>query len=441
MTPDLRRQAIFAIGIVLLLAGFFLPAIVNRQPILYSDSVGYFHSGYAAIKEIKSAFDAHKSGHASAEPALTSPQKDGATTARSVYYGLGYVASYWLGGVWTLPFAQVWLALTCLLLAAWRAIRLEPVSWFAALAGVVFLTGLNFFAVTVMPDLFAGLMLLGAGVILAYGPKLSRPEYGFWLAVIAAACLFHKAHLAILGLVVLAAAGFLWRRWRDLLLLTGVGLVALAGHYAVDLTVRAMTGSWPIPTPFALARLVGDGTAEPYLARACPTRHFTTCDYLSKMPMRENDFLWPRDPQKSVMGGASRETRIAIAAESDAIVWGTVTAYPLEVSQAAARNVLTQLGDVGITEFALLPTDDVAPIPMLRWALDHYRSTAIAGGTMPLQAISAWMRAVYFSALLGIGLLIWRRRPGGGGGTQLRAGSAGRDRRQRGDLRRDFRGV
>lgn len=88
-------------------------------------------------------------------------------------------------------------------------------------------------------------------------------------------------------------------------------------------------------------------------------------------------------------------------------------AYPGEELAAAAHNVLTQLGDVGVSEFALLPSDDVAPIPVLRWALDHYRSTAIAQGTMPLEAISAFIRAVYFSALLGIGMLIWRRRPGG----------------------------
>ena len=414
MNPDMQRRAFHGIGIALLVIGFLLPALINRQPILYPDSVGYFHSGYAAIKQAKSVVDGHRAGHAPSGPALASQQKDGITTARSVYYGLTYVASYWLAGVWALPFAQMLLALACLMLAARHAIRLDEISWFAALAAIVFLTGLNFFAVTVMPDLFAGLMLLGVAVILAYGRGLSRLEYGFWLAVIAVACLFHKAHLAILALVVVVTAAFLWRRWRDLLLLAGAGLIAFAGHFAVDLAVGEVTGKWPIQTPFALARLVGDGTAELYLERSCPTRHFATCDYLSKMPMRENDFLWSRDPEKSVMGLANRQTRAAIAAESDAIVWGTLMAYPLEELAAAAHNVLTQLGDVGVSEFALLPSDDVAPIPILRWALDHYRSTAIANGAMPLQAISAFMRAVYFSALLGIGMLIWRRRPGGG---------------------------
>ena len=136
MNPDMQRRAFHGIGVVILLIGLLLPALINRQPILYSDSVGYFHSGYAAVKQAKSAFDAHRAGHAPSRPALASQQKDGITTARSVYYGLTYVASYWLAGVWALPFAQVLLALACLMLAALHAIRLDELSWFAALAAI-----------------------------------------------------------------------------------------------------------------------------------------------------------------------------------------------------------------------------------------------------------------------------------------------------------------
>ena len=118
MNPDMQHRAFHGIGIAILVIGLLLPALINRQPILYSDSVGYFHSGYAAVKQAKSAFDAHRAGHAPSRPALASQQKDGITTARSVYYGLTYVASYWLAGVWALPFAQVLLALACLMLAA-----------------------------------------------------------------------------------------------------------------------------------------------------------------------------------------------------------------------------------------------------------------------------------------------------------------------------------
>ncbi len=83
--------------------------------------------------------------------------------------------------------------------------------WFAAMAGIVLLTGLNIFAVAAMPDVFAGLMLLAVAMVLAYAPDLPRLEYAFWLAVIAIACLYHKAHLAILAVVMVAAAPFVWR--------------------------------------------------------------------------------------------------------------------------------------------------------------------------------------------------------------------------------------
>jgi hypothetical protein len=170
-----------------------------------------------------------------------------------------------------------------------------------------------------------------------------------------------------------------------------------------------VTGKPPISTPFVLARLIGDGTAEQYLRDVCPKRNFATCAYLEKMPMTENDFLWSRDPGKSVIGTADRDTRIAIAAESNAIVMGTLQAYPAQEAAAAVGNVLHQLGDVGVTEYGLTPKDDVAPIPMLAWALDHYRGTGIAQGWMPLKEISVVMRSIYFAALVGIGMMLWRR--------------------------------
>jgi len=407
-------RAIWLAGLALLLVGLLLPAFVNRQPIMYPDSVGYFHSGYAAVKQGKSILDSRRAGHESSAPALTRQQSDGITTARSVYYGLTYVVGYWLGGVWALALEQALMALACLVLAARHAVPLDPLRRIAVLGAVVLLTGLNFFAVTAMPDLFAGLMLLSVAVVLTYASQLPRLEYAFWLGVIALACLYHKAHLAILAVTLAVAAPFLWRRHgRDLLLLAGAGLVAWVGHVAVDATITQMTGRPPIQTPFVLARLIGDGTAERYLRDVCPKRNLATCAFLDKMPMTENDFLWSREPDRSVMGGADRETRTAIAAEANAIVLGTLAAYPAEEAAAAAGNVMRQLGDVGVSEYGLTPKDEVAPIPMLAWALDHYAKTGIAQGWMPLAEISVLMRSIYFAALVGIGMMLWQRGRGG----------------------------
>ncbi|HEY4275546.1 MAG TPA: hypothetical protein VGM68_08690 [Rhizomicrobium sp.] len=411
-----RRGAIWAAGCVLLMIVLFLPAWINRQPVLYPDSVGYFHAGYAAAKQVKHEADIHvRHRPAATAPVLTRQQSEGVATARSVYYGAIFVAGYVLGGVWALALGQVLLTLACLVLAGRRAIALAPLPLMGALCAIALLTGLNIFAVTAMPDVFAGLMLLSMVMLLVHGRELPRWENAFWLAVVLLACLFHKAHLAILALTLAASLllPFVRREGlRAFLLLAGAGLVALGGHYAVDLAVRQATGKWPVSTPFALARMVGDGTAEQYLRDVCPTRHFATCAYVSRMPMTENDFLWSHDPDVGVMGVAPAETRAAIAGEANAIVLGTLTAYPLEQVAATTRNVMTQLGDVGVREYRLLPTDTIATIPMLRWALDRYAASGIAQGWFPLDEISILMRAVYFAALIGIGTLLWRRRGG-----------------------------
>ena len=406
-------RAIWLAGLALLLVGLLLPALVNRQPIMYPDSVGYFHSGYAAIKQARSGLDAHLGVQAPSAPALTHQQADGVTTARSVYYGLTYVVGYLLGGVWALALGQALVALACLVLAARHCVPLDPLRRIAALAAVVVLTGLNFFVVAAMPDLFAGLMLLGVAVVLAYAPQMRRLEYAFWLGLIALACLYHKAHLAILAGTLILAAPLVWRRrGRDLLLLAGAGLLAWVGHFAVDVAVARATGKPPISPPFLLARLVGDGTAERYLRDVCPRQKLATCAYLDKMPMTENDFLWSHDPDRAVMGGPDREARAAVAAEANLIVLGTLAAYPGEEAAAAIRNVMRQLGDVGVSEYGLVPKDEVAPIPMLAWALDHYAKTGIAQGWMPLAEISVLMRSVYFAALVGIGMMLWQRGRG-----------------------------
>ena len=402
-----------AVGALLLLAALLLPAILNGVPIFYSDSVGYFHSGYAALEQLKAMFDAWRP-HVSGALPLAEQEHTAIGTARSVYYGVPLVASYWAGGMWAFALAQVLATASALMLAARHAMGhstgLGRREMFVLCALALF-TGLNVFAVTALPDLWAGLMLLGVAMILAYARGLSRLEYGFWLIAILAAALFHKALLAILALTLLVAAPFLWRaRGRELALLAAAALLALLGHGAVDWTVARLTGKPVVPVPFLLARMVGDGTAEPYLKETCPVRHYATCAYLGRMPMPENDFLWSRDPARSVMATATPATRAAIAGEANAIAMGVIWRDPAGVAVAAVKNAFRQFADVGVGELATLPHDDVQPIRYLRYGLERYGHSAIAQGRMPLSALSAMMRAVYFASLLGALTLLFRRR-------------------------------
>ncbi len=421
-----RLSAVSVLGAVLLLAALSVPMLWNRQPVLYSDSIGYFHSGYAVAREagavIQNLTLRAGAGSAASSPptasALAYQERDGISTARSVYYGILYALSIGFGNVWGLPVLQVLLAAACLMLAARRSLALDRARTFLLLIVIALFAGLGFFAGTVMPDLFAGLMLLAAAMVIAYAPDLSRIEYAFWLLVVLMACLFHKSHLEILALALAAGLCFSFvrrKRARAAIWLAGVGVLALLAHLAVDVAVKNLTGRWPISTPFLLARLVGDGTAEAYLRQECPGRHFVTCDYLGRMPMTENDFLWSRDPKLSVMGTASAATRRAIAAESGAIVIGTLLRYPFEEAKAEGVNVVRQFFDVGVEEFALLPQDRIAPIPALRPVIAAYGQSAIAKGAMPLSAISLVMQLIYVAALAGLCIALMMRAVEGPG--------------------------
>ena len=126
--------------------------------------------------------------------------------------------------------------------------------------------------------------------------------------------------------------------------------------------------------------------------------------------MRENDFLWSRDPAKSVMNTASGDVRAAIAAENLAVSLGTIRAFPGAVLMAAIGNITRTFLSPGITEFGLVPSDDISPISMLDWMLERYHQSRIANGTMPLVTISLVLRLVYFAALAGALLLLLRAR-------------------------------
>jgi len=58
----------------------------------------------------------------------------------------------------------------------------------AVLAAV---TSAPFYASLLMPDLFAGVLILGGAVLLVSGSALARSDYGAWFLLLTAAMSFH----------------------------------------------------------------------------------------------------------------------------------------------------------------------------------------------------------------------------------------------------------
>jgi hypothetical protein len=397
-----------SIGALVLLT--ILAASLSGGPILFPDSVGYFHAGFSALSHLPTIIGPH---HGSAGMPLAVEASDGISTARSVYYGLLYVATFTAGGEWALPILQAALCAVALWLSLRRIAVFENWRGPALLVAIFAVTGLAVFCAAAMPDVFAGLMLLAIAMIVTYGSAMAWPEYLFWLAMTLSGCLFHRG-LLIVFVVTLAVCALAThrQRGRQLLALAMVGWLAFAAHLAVDFVVKKMSGDWPIQTPFLLARFVGDGTVKPFLERRCPITHYELCRFAHRMPMSENEFLWGDSAAKSVMGPANKILRQRIAAEAPSIEVGVIKTFPIRQSAITAENVLAQIFDVGVVAYEQKPTlSQDRPATPLHSVIARYlhRNMDRAAGFLRVQ--SAMMFAAYLLSVIGcLALLVIRSR-------------------------------
>lgn len=222
-----------------------LPAIYNRFPMLFPDTSAYLDVAFS----------------------------DAWTLDRSGFYGLALkpfvtvfepVAALWTG------LAVQLLAIAAILIAATR--RVWPHGGAAASVGIVamvaLLSSLPWHAAQLMPDAFAGPLVLVTW--LAASRNVAEPGTPLlWLAAVLMA-LFHFTYLAIapaVALITLAAA------WRSGVAVHEVGkrlLVLIVAVAAVSASHVAVNGSkfdrWevsPMGSMFLFARLYEDGLVQP----------------------------------------------------------------------------------------------------------------------------------------------------------------------------------
>ncbi|WP_313535043.1 hypothetical protein [Sphingomonas sp.] len=412
-----RTDVLFALIALLL---FLVPAAINRSPILYPDSVGYFQAGKAATSAAHIPLSAHPTtvpGQSGPSAKMGIDTEDGVSDARSVYYGAAFALSWAVAGVWALPVLQALLCVLAIYAALGRMAPDAPrtLRW-AVVAGIGLIGGAGIFATTVMPDVFAGLMILAVAMIAIYRATLTRTELLAWLALGVAAILFHKSHL-LLALGMLAALFLLGlvthrQRWASLGLIALLIVAGGLGQLAFGLAARH-AGLTVYSPPFVMARLIGDRTAEKYLRETCPQTHYATCRFLPRMPMTENEFLWSGDGSAVSFATLSAAEKARICDEQWPIVLGTLRSHGLEQLGKSLTGVFRQIATVGVTEYGLMPRD--ALTTLLHPDIQAYHRSGIGHHTMPLRLISGLMLACY--ALGGVALVILaarvRGQPGG----------------------------
>jgi hypothetical protein len=312
--PGVARFGAAVASTLVLLA----PAIWNRFPLLQYDTGGYlarWFEGYLV------------------------PSR---STVYGLFLNLLATPDFW-------PAVALQSALTVWVLAlVLRALGFggRPFVLFGVTAALAALTTLPWLSSILLTDIFAGLAVLAAHLLIFAHASLSRFERNGLVALIAFAVATHSATFAVMVALVAAAA---LARW---LFRTGSAAGMARSAAAIALGAALLVGANYIVagklawTPGGLAlsfgRMLQDGIVARYLADHCPDPRMKLCAHRNELPSDADVFFW--SGEGSIFNNLGRFK--GLGDEMSAIVTGSLRDYPLwqaEMAVAATAHQLTRI--------------------------------------------------------------------------------------------------
>jgi hypothetical protein len=353
------------IGSIVAVAALMWPALYNGQPFFFADTITYIRGADAGLQKLTGRPSAWSliedgesaqalPGEAAEAPSVSSVKDKSVLSGRSVYYGALLYFGDRVGQFWSTVLLQAVLLMLAMGLffkafgvAVWPQL---------AVAGIVMgvLTSASFYVSFLMPDVFAAVTLLACASLIG-ARTLSRADYCLWTGLLAFSLISHSSHVLIsAALLALALLIDVLRRsfanWRGIAVIAGCLVIAGAAESAFNIAVTRMVGAPPLRPPFLTARLIENGPGYRYLRETCPANGFQVCEFLPRLPMLADEFLWSRNPP-GVFAAASVETRRKLSAEQYRFVWEVLRHDPMGVASTTIEDVLHQLVFMDLYEF------------------------------------------------------------------------------------------
>ncbi|NJC33258.1 hypothetical protein GGR88_000732 [Sphingomonas jejuensis] len=395
----------FAAAVALLL----WPALLNGAPFIFADTTAYIRGADAGMYRlfgvtsdwtgIAGAPGAATAGGAGV-PFAAAESQEVVLAGRSVFYGAFLYLGWAIEALWTTALLQSAVTVLAVGLAGRRVMLAAGISPSLRDATVLIVllaaaTPVAFFAVFMMPDIFAALALLAAAMLVGYWTTSTRFERSFWLACLTAGVLFHSATLLLIvtvALLVLFARIFLQRGSVSRTGLTVVSLaivVGMAGEILFSAGVTRLTGAPPVRPPFVAARLIADGPARQVLEEDCPVAGYTLCRHLNRLNDNSDVMLWSRDPAKGIFMALPPDERRAVSTEQSSLVWRTVSDRPLAVASSTLAAMGRQVTSIELDDFnygaaGRSPPSKAVPQPYA----DALNGTRASTNGMPTQIVT-----------------------------------------------------
>jgi len=339
VTPVLLAMSSIAL-IALLLS---LPALLNGYPILFPDTLDYMQGGR------------------SLRLSLEAGENLGNYSIRSVAYSVFVYLLYWDWSLWPVIFAQAVIAAWVLYLTTRVVLGEQRIMRHYLMVGTAVAIGsaASWYTSFLMPDVFAGILLLCV-FLLAFGrDRLRWVELAGVIVTLMAAASFHASHwltaLMLTGLLAIVAAlrpSLVPQPVRTALL---VAVPVVGTIMAVFSTSYVLGGSFAPaiqPPPFLLARVIADGPGDAWLKQNCGDGRYALCSDVGRLPDDADFFLWDLE---GPMWRNPLLIRHRIRDEQREIVWGAVTTYPLWQIGTSLKNFAEQIVDLSLDEMKNVP--------------------------------------------------------------------------------------
>jgi hypothetical protein len=328
-----RQSAGRAMAIAAGALGLCWPALWNRYPLLFPDSISYIQDGRSVWLTL-------------------SGRLRGFAGMRSEMYSGGIFLAHWGWSPWPIVVLQA-------LLTAWmvwlvvRVLVTRRVEWvyLAIMAVLCVGTSAGWYASFVMPDVLGALTYLGMFLVVFASDSLRRWERWAVLAVAAWGVTAHATHLLLaLGLCVVLAAMAKWCRtsWRGVVQVTAMVLAAVAAQVGLHWALYGKPTLNADRPAYLMGRLFGDGPARDYLKANCGHLDWTVCRWVDRLPTSDDEFLWGED---SIWMVATPAEKIRLRAEEPPLAIATVRAYPGAQLGRSWENFTEQLTGFGLDDF------------------------------------------------------------------------------------------
>jgi len=328
-------------GSAAVVAGAFLmswPALYNRYPLLYPDSMSYLRDGPLVARALfLRKFSVNHGG-------------------RSFIYSLGILPLHRSVTPWPIVALNALLTAYVIWLVLRSILPRQTVTrYFALILLLSMFTGLGWLVGWIMPDILGPVLYLSIYLLVFAPESLSRAERLILIPIAWWSVASHVTHLMLAaGMCVFLALPLLVRRQQvrhRLRAVSGAAMIVLAAasaHMALHWYLYgkpSLNGKRP---PFLMARIIADGPGRWYLQQHCGHLNFAVCTHVDDLPDNVGAFLWAAP---GIWLSSSADQRELLRGEEMGIVLGTLRAYPREELIISADHFWEQLHTFGLSDY------------------------------------------------------------------------------------------